>query len=178
MSFLVLKLNKRDCLDALLKNDNIEETLADVPTSEFRTKEGALSTWIINSIDELDNAVLAMAVSSTKITKIDFIIIDTKLLDEMELEYKQTHAGMEIPIDDLQDTHYDIIGISLKKLVECAKVYRTILSNEDSEEEKYIVRVTEAEIKEKLKKAILDNRVDKSKANKPLKALIEELSAA
>ena len=119
-----------------------------------------------------------MAVSSTKITKMDFIIIDTKLLDEMELEYKQTHAGMEIPIDDLQDTHYDIIGISLKKLVECAKVYRTILSNEDSEEEKYIVRVTEAEIKEKLKKAILDNRVDKSKANKPLKALIEELSAA
>ncbi len=178
MSFLVRKLNKRDCLDALLKNDNIEETLADVPTSEFRTKEGALSTWIINSIDELDNAVLAMAVSSTKITKMDFIIIDTKLLDEMELEYKQTHAGMEIPIDDLQDTHYDIIGISLKKLVECAKVYRTILSNEDSEEEKYIVRVTEAEIKEKLKKAILDNRVDKSKANKPLKALIEELSAA
>ena len=82
-----------------------------------------------------------MAVSSTKITKMDFIIIDTKLLDEMELEYKQTHAGMEIPIDDLQDTHYDIIGISLKKLVECAKVYRTILSNEDSEEEKYIVRV-------------------------------------
>ena len=178
MSFLVRKLNKRDCLDALLKNDNIEETLADVPTSEFGTKEGALSTWIINSIDELDNAVLAMAVSSTKITKMDFIIIDTKLLDEMELEYKQTHAGMEIPIDDLQDTHYDIIGISLKKLVECAKVYRTILSNEDSEEEKYIVRVTEAEIKEKLKKAILDNRVDKSKANKPLKALIEELSAA
>ena len=153
-------------------------SFADVPTNEFRTTKGTLSTWIIDSIEELDNAVLAIAVSSSKITKMDFIVIDTKLLDEARLEYKQTYAGIEIPIVDLQDTHYDIMDISLKKLVDCARVYKAIFLNEDQNEEKYIVRFTEVEIKEKLKKAILSNRVDKSKASKHIKEVIEKLSAA
>lgn len=178
MSFLVRKLNKRDYLDGLLQNDNVEDIFADVPTNEFRTTKGTLSTWIIDSIEELDNAVLAIAVSSSKITKMDFIVIDTKLLDEARLEYKQTYAGIEILIVDLQDTHYDIMDISLKKLVDCARVYKAIFLNEDQNEEKYIVRFTEVEIKEKLKKAILSNRVDKSKASKHIKEVIEKLSAA
>ena len=38
--------------------------------------------------------------------------------------------------------------------------------------------MTGLEIKEKLKKAILSNRVDKSKASKHIKEVIEKLSAA
>ena len=66
----------------------------------------------------------------------------------------------------------------MKKLVDCARVYKAIFLNEDQNEEKYIVRFTEVEIKEKLKKAILSNRVDKSKASKHIKEVIEKLSAA
>ena len=40
MSFLVRKLNKRDYLDGLLQNDNVEDIFADVPTNEFRTTKG------------------------------------------------------------------------------------------------------------------------------------------
>lgn len=178
MSFLVRKLNKRGNLDILMQNDNVEDIFADVSTNEFRTTKGTLSTWIIDNIEDLDNAVLAIALSSTKITKMDFIIMDTKLLEGVNLNYKKTYAGIEIPIADLQDTHYDIIDVSVKKLVDCTKVYKSIYSNENQDEEKYIIRVTEAEIKEKLKKAISDNRVDKNKASKHIKEVIEKLAEA
>lgn len=178
MSFLVRKINKRDQLNMLLESKNIEDIFADVPTSEFRTTKGTLSTWIIEKLEDLDNAILAIAVSSSKISKMDFIVIDTELLDKNGLEYKQTYAGIDIPIEDLQDTHYDIVNISLKKLANCVNVYKTILLKEDVDEEKYIIRFTESEIKEKLKEAIMQNRVDKNKASKSIREIIEKLSVA
>ena len=176
MSFLVRKLNKRDQLNTLLENECVGDIYADVPTNEFRTTKGTLSTWIIENFEDLDNAVLAIAVSSSRISKMDFIVIDTELLDRNGLEYKQTYAGVDIPIADLQDTHYDIINISLKKLTNCTEVYRTILLNEDGDTEKYIIRFTEAEIKEKLRIAIAQNRVDKNRASKSIRDVIEKLS--
>lgn len=69
MSFLVRKLNKRDQLYQLIEKESIEDIYADVPSNEFRTTKGTLSTWIIDTLDNLENAVLAIAVSSTKISK-------------------------------------------------------------------------------------------------------------
>lgn len=178
MSFLVRKLNKRDKLCALGACECIEDVFADVPTNEFRTTDGALSTWKIDTIEDLENAVLAIAVSSSKISKMDFIIIDTELLEQNNLDYMQTYAGMEIPIPDLQDTHYDIVDISLKKLLDCSNVYKKIIVEENDEEENFIIRFTEAEIKEILKKAILQKRVNKEKATKSIKEIIEAFSAA
>ena len=48
--------------------------------------------------------------------------------------YKKTYAGMELPIADLQNTHYDIVDISLKKLVNCTNVYKIIYSRENEDE--------------------------------------------
>lgn len=178
MPFLVRKINKRDQLSKLVDKECVEDIYADVPTCEFRTTGGNLSTWLIDRLEDIDNAVLAIAVSSSQISKMDFIIIDTVVLDQNGLEYKQTYAGVELPIADLQNTHYDILGISLKKLTNCTNVYKVIYSKENDEEEKFIKRFTELEIKEILKKAISENRVDKSKASKPIRKVIEQLSVA
>ena len=67
MSFLVRKLNKRDQLNTLVDYEDIGNIYADVPTNEFRTTKGTLSTWIIDTLEDLDDAVLAIAVSSSKI---------------------------------------------------------------------------------------------------------------
>lgn len=178
MPFLVRKLNKRAQLYQLVDKESIEDIYADVPSNEFRTTNGTLSTWIIDTLDNLENAVLAIAVSSTKISKMDFIVIDTDLLVKNGLEYKQTYAGVDIPIPDLQETHYDIMGVSLKKMTNCANVYKNIFEEENEEFEKYIVRFSEPQIKEMLKKAIFQNRVDKAKATKNIREAIEELSVA
>lgn len=178
MPFLVRKINKRDYFSNLVDKECVEDIYADVPTYEFRTTKGSLSTWLIESLEDIDNAVLAIAVSSSQISKMDFIIIDTKLLDQNGLKYKQTYAGVELPIADLQNTHYDILDISLKKLMNCTNVYKIIYSQENDEEEKFIKRFTESEIKGMLKKAISEKRVDKSKATKSIKRVIEQLSVA
>lgn len=176
MAFLVRKLGKMDQIFSLRDKSDIQKVYADIPTMEFRSKNGTLSTWRIDSLGEIENAVLAIAVTSTDITKMDFIIIDTDLLSENSLEYEQTYAGQEIAIPDLQDTHYDIVGITIEKLVNCTRVYQRIVDL-DPDGETYIIRYAAGEIKDLLKCAIEENRVDESKASRKIKEQIDKLKA-
>ena len=178
MPFLVRKLAKRDRLYDLCEEKVVEEFNADIPTTEFRTTNGCLSTWMIDSLDSLDDAILAIAVTSSEISKMDVIVIDTSLLLKSSLNYKQTYAGQDIPIPDLQNRHCDIVDISIKKLVDCTSLYQEIVKMDaktDDENEKFIVRYALGEIKDLLKKAIKDNRVDANKARGKIKVEIEKL---
>lgn len=163
MPFLVRKLIKRDRIYELLKEEELGNITADIPTTEFRTKNGTLSTWRIESLDELENAVLAIVVSSSEISRMDFIVIDTKKLDEQGLLYDQTYAGLDIAIPDLQKSHYDIINISLDKLFDCTKLYQSIITD-DSHKEVFVRRYAAGEIRDLLEKALVDDRIDKAKA--------------
>lgn len=176
MPFLVRKLGKMDEIFSLLGDTDIQQIYADIPTMEFRSKNGTLSTWYINSLDEIENAVLAIAVTSTDITKMDFIIINTDILEENLLEYKQTYAGQDIAIPDLQDTHYDIVNITIEKLITCTRVYKSIVES-DPNGGTYIVRYAAGQIKDLLKSAINEERVDESKASKKIKEQLDKLKA-
>lgn len=176
MAFLVRKLNKVEDILSLNGETDLSKIYADIPTMEFRTKNGTLSTWYINSIDDIENAVMAIAVSSTEISKMDFIVIDTEILEDNSLDFKKTYAGQDIAIPDLQDTHYDILDITIDKLVICTKVYQTIVM-QDPECESYIVRYAAGEIKDMLKKAMHEHRVDETKAPKKVKECLDKLKA-
>lgn len=176
MAFLVRKLCKRDKLSSLISTTDINKLNADIPTTEFRTTEGRLSTWIIESLDKLNDAVLAVAVTSSEISKMDFIIINTELLSKHQLEYEQTYAGQEIAVPDLQNTHYDILNISVEKLAVCTQIYQTIV-REDPECEKYIIRFAAGEIKDILREALKNKRIDESKASKNLSKELSKLKA-
>lgn len=177
MAYLVRKLNKRDKLVILKDAQNADEVYADIPTTEFRTTDGKLSTWIIDSKDELNEAVLAIAVTSSEITKMDFIIIDTELLSTYSLEYEQTYAGREIAVVDLQNKHHDIVNISVSKLSNCTKLYMDIIKHEQDEEE-FIVRFTIGQIKAILKKAVSENRIDESKTERKVREEICKIKSA
>lgn len=177
MPFLVRKLIKIDEIYTLLDETDISKIYADIPTTEFRTKNGTLSTWIIDTLNDFGNAVLAIAVTSSEISKMDFIAIDTQLLLDNALEYQQTYAGQDIAIPDLQNTHYDILNVTVDKLVNCLNVYQTIAKT-DPNGEKYIIRYTAGEIKDLLKSALLDKRIDETKASKRLKEELSKLKAS
>lgn len=162
------KLNKRESIDIIGNTENIENMFADAATAEFRTKNGALSTWRIEFVEKLDEAVLAIAITSSKIERMDFIVINTEYLDEQHLEYAQTYAGQEIAVPDLQDTHYDIFNITIPKLIDCTYVYRRIFK-EDQDQGIYIVRYVEGDIKAILKKATSTSRIDTNLLNKGMK---------
>lgn len=176
MPYLVRKLIKRDKLSGLEIDGDIGEIWADIPTTEFRTTDGSLSTWKIETIEELDKAVLAIAVSSSEISKMDFIVLDIELILKHDLSYEFTYAGIDIPVPDLQDTHCDIKGITMDKLKCCACLYSDIWKKEP-EEGKYIVRYTSGEIKNLIKDAIKAGRVDRTKAFGKIAEVIDKLSA-
>ena len=177
MSFLVRKLMKMDEVFSLSDKEDLAKLYADIPTTEFRTKNGTLSTWIINSLEDLDDAVLAIAITSSEISKMDLIVIDTQLLSDNALEYQQTYAGQDIAIPDLQNTHYDIFNVTVDKLINCINVYRTIAIM-DPYGEKYIVRYAAGEIKDLLRCALLEKRVDETKASKKLKDELNKLKTS
>ncbi len=171
MPYLVRKLNKRDSLNIIGQPCEVEKIVADAATTEFRTKKGTLSTWRIECLTDLDEAVLAIVVTSTKIETMDFIIINTDYLDEQDLEYKQTYAGLDIAVPDLQESHDDIVDITIPKLINCTKVYKMILEV-DNDQEIYIVRYVEGDIKKLLSKAYSDSRIELEKLNKGIKKII------
>ena len=75
MAYLVRKINKKKNIDALRGNLNVDELTADMPTGELRTTNGTLSTWIVESLGELNEAILAIAVTSSKVSKIQKYLI-------------------------------------------------------------------------------------------------------
>lgn len=174
MAYLVRKLNKRENVDIIGNTEDVENMFADAATAEFRSKNGTLSTWRIDSVDKLDEAVLAIVVTSSKIERMDFIVIDTDYLDEQQLEYSQTYAGQKIAVPDLQDTHYDIINVTIPRLINCTCVYRRVFM-EDKDQGIYLVRYVEGDIRDLLEKAAIASRLDMNNLNKGIK---KELSFA
>ena len=174
MAYLVRKLNKRENVDIIGNTEDVENMFADAATAEFRSKNGTLSTWRIDTVDKLDEAVLAIVVTSSKIERMDFIVIDTDYLDEQHLEYSQTYAGQKIAVPDLQDTHYDIINVTIPRLINCTCVYRRVFK-EDRDQGVYLVRYVEGDIRDLLEKAAIASRLDMNCLNKGIK---KELSFA
>lgn len=169
MAFLVRKLSKSDNMEKMGTAINPAEMIADAPTAEFKTSNnGTLSTWIVDSLDKVDEGVLAIAVTSTAVSRMDFVVIDTDILDHHNLKYAQTYAGQEIAVSDLQDTHYDIVDITMKSIIDCINVYKDIYIK-DNGEGKWYFRYSEGEIKEVIKSAIEANRVDLKKLNSKIK---------
>ena len=173
MSYLVRKIIKRENIDEIGETANINEMYADAATYEFRSKNGMLSTWMIDSIEKINDAILAILVTSNKIDTMDFILLNTEVLKKYQLEYKRTYAGLDIAVPDLQDTHYDIYNITIPKLINCVSVYKdTFLS--DNKQEIFIIRKIEQELINILKEAHENNRIVFEKLNKGVKKYIRE----
>lgn len=171
MAYLVRKLNKKECVDQIGQAENVSQMYADAVTSEFRSKKGTLSTWNIDSLDQINEAALAIAVTSEKVERMDLIVIDTIILDNHGLEYKKTYAGEDIAVPDLQETHYDILNVTIQKLVNCAQVYKDVYQL-DNDEGIYIVRLVTGEVEDIIKAANAANRIDIAKLRKGARKLL------
>ena len=56
MSYLVRKLYKRENIEKIGLADSVETMYADGAVGEFRTNSGTLSTWEIQSLEQIDDA--------------------------------------------------------------------------------------------------------------------------
>lgn len=181
MPFLVRKILKDESIEHI---ENIAGTdylhqSADVPTTEFRTKHSALSTYMINDLNELDRAVLAIATTSSKLSSMEFIILDTEILNAIGLKYEQTYPGMAIPYEEMQDFHYDIVDVNIENLSKCLEAYKKTMER-DNNKSIYLVDYSEGKIKDLVKTAIQQKKFNVENVpadlNKTIRRLQMELN--
>lgn len=168
MGYLVRKLLKRENIAIMGLAESVESMYADAATSEFRSKAGTLSMWRVDDATSIEDAVLAVVTSSSKFETMDFVIVNTDYLDEQDLQYIQSDPGPDMAVEDLRNRHYDVINITIPKLLNCTKVYRKIYK-EDDNQERFIIRFVDGEIRDLLKKANRENRIDLSKLSRNIR---------
>lgn len=84
--------------------------------------------------------------------------MDTMWIRDSSLSYQQTYAGIDLAIPELQDLHYDIIDITVPKLINCTRLYQDI-AKRDPDAETYIIRYPLGEIKSVINQALDQRRL-------------------
>jgi len=149
MSLLVRKIEKAKWL----QNDILsgEDISADAITNCMKTTGNTLSTWLIRTLDEVPEAVLAIVSSHQHIDTIDVVCLDRSLLEGQGINLHSTPG--KTPVRDLVDRHIDISNLAYKSL--------GILANHivNGVKEEKAVRYTKGMIKRLLNSAINEGRL-------------------
>ena len=164
MAYLVRKI-RRPYLDRIKSAKVFSEIEADVVTSELRTQHNTLSTWRIERIDDVSEAILAIATSSTKIEKMDFIVIDEAAVFERGLKTINSKS-YATPIECLQDMHYDIADLKVEGLGKITDIYKLMA---EKDENKYVISLFKSDVKKLLSEALAQRRFIVDDANEQLR---------
>ena len=96
------------------------EASADAITADLRTNDNNLSVWEIFSIEELEDAVLAMVSERNKIDKIDVVYLPKELVEKRDLSVILTDGKTRYT--KFIDRHRDIADlnyVSLERVSDC-----------------------------------------------------------
>lgn len=163
MPYLVRKIMRSSNVPLL--EDWPENTLlgrisADVSTNEFRSKDSELSTWRIESMEELDQAAIAVALSGSRIEDIQLMAMDQSFIEKT---FKIGLTEGETLAKRLRGTHRDIQGVTHDSLDILLVAYK------DAADNKRCVRYLTQRLKELIKAELDIGEVDIEAASKPMK---------
>ncbi len=151
MSKLVRKIERSHWTE---KIDGITAIGADAITQCLRTKGNAMSVFQISSEDQIDEVFLAVASNADYLETTDLVAMDQGHISELGLSLIQT--GGITPIESLQKIHYDITELRYGTLGTIAyHVFECVRDN-------HYRRRTRGELKDIIRKAINDKRLDPS----------------
>ncbi len=111
-SLLVRKINKAKWFQKNILEEDIVS--ADAITNCLKTSRNTLSVWKIESEQELDMAVLALASKQEHLDAIDVVILEESTVSSLKIEIIATPG--DTPVSDLVDTHRDLSDLDYDKL--------------------------------------------------------------
>ena len=152
--------------------ENLLDITADVTTNEFRTSESKLSVWLIDSMDELDKAALAISMGGQRIEDIKIIAIDLSKLEGHFILEKSPGITVATPLIDM---HRDICGITHNSLTFLLDAYKEAVDSS------MCIRYKTKKLKTLVKNAITANQIDIEAAeaiNEKLATQLKELQAS
>jgi hypothetical protein len=168
MAVYIRKLANRRNVEDIFASDTIESINADSITAEFRTKENKLSIWETPD-DDIDLGILAIALSSSKIDTMDFIILEKQTIEESGLTIEKSKPSSN-PLVKAEGMHYDISDLRLRDFTRLASAYRVTSSDKAR-----IKRFTKAQLKEKIGQAKINGLIDSENASEEIRKTIEGL---
>lgn len=146
------------------KNEPLGKITADISTNEFRSKDSELSTWRIESMEELDQA--AIALSGSKIEDIQLMAVDQSVI-EPTFEIGVTEG--ETLAKRLKETHRDIRGVTHESLDQLLVAYKEAAYN------KRCVRYLTQRLRELIKAEMEIGEVDVEAASKHMRKDLDAL---
>lgn len=149
MSKLVRKINRNNWPEKL---DDVSAIGADAITQCLKTKGNAMSVFQIPSEDQIDEVFLALASNAERLETTDLVAMDQGHISKLGMSLIQT-AGIT-PIENLQKIHYDVTELCYGQLGPIA--YHVFECVRDD----HWKRRTRGELKDILRKAIAENRLD------------------
>jgi hypothetical protein len=120
---------QRNRLFGLFDTRNVAADL--LATTELRTKKNTLSTWLVErDSTNLPRVIAALAATGQKVDEVAYVIIDTRVLKAVGLDFKQTPGTS--PDEQANNAwHFDLINLTARDL---ATVARIIADNVDQAE--------------------------------------------
>lgn len=163
MSILVRKVTKSKWLQNNISEG--ESPSADAITTDLRTTKNSLSVWEIESIDMLEDAVLAIVSAGDHLDTIDVILFDSDDFSCSRLEVRKT--DVPIPFKDFIKQHRDIVNLNYRSLGEVAKlIVKSISSNSG------ICRFSRGKLKKIINSGLSEGKVQSDAMNH---AIIDKL---
>lgn len=160
ISLLVRKIDKAKWLQNDILNGG--DISADAITNCMKTTKNTLSTWLIPTLDDLPDAILAIVSGHQHIDTIDVVYFHKHSLENNGIVLQQTKGNT--PVKDLVDRHIDISNLTYKSL-------GTIASNIVQElRASRVERYTRAKIIKLLNDAIIKGRLQKNELHESVQS--------
>jgi hypothetical protein len=153
MSILVRRINRAKW-QQIINEDDASDVSADAITNCLKTTNNDLSVWKINTIEGLEDAILALITGrqQSKLSTLHYVLLEESVVLERGLILKESIG--DTVIESLSSTHKDISTLTYSRL---GTVKDLILDKlKDNKETFY----TKAQLKGILKNAISTGRVN------------------
>lgn len=161
MSILVRRINRAKW-EQINNEDDISDSSADAITNCLKTTNNDLSVWKIDTIEGLEDAILALITrpDQTKLSTLHYVLLDENIVLEKGLTLTEEKGNTVV--ESLKDTHKNISKLTYSRL---GIVKYLILNSLVKNEETFF---TKAKLKKILKDAITKGKLDKNDLNSDL----------
>ncbi len=164
MSILVRRINRAKWDQVDIYND---DSSADAITLCLKTTNNDLSTWLVDSEENIDTAILALITGSRQenLSTIHIVYFDESIIAEKDLNLAQTIGDTLIPT--IKDKHRDISELTYSKLGDVKDIVLDCLRNDRFK------TITRANLKKMLIKSIEDGLLDRASLSDEMQGILQ-----
>ena len=173
MSFYVRKVTKSKWPKTVEGVKSPDDLDAELFLGEFMPEKNQLSFWLVDSIDELQNAVIAIALTpkATSIQKVDVVWVEEDTIDKLDLKTKC--SGGDTAARKFAGLHREICELTYSSLGTIANEVFTAIHNEGQSK-----RISKSEMELFLKEALKNKIIDLDFCSEDMKEKLIKLSSA